>query len=192
MATLQLSREPQDSTIKPPLQYPYTTYPNPPKPYASSIQTPPQSPQIYTPTRPSLPPATDKLIGRNLDDGNGSGSLAARLHRRKKNYKPPTAPPTHVSGPHDPLRAARLAWRLQEEYAEQLRIEEEQMRIQQQSMKGKRREYARGPSVAGAGTTSSRRSAGRRKQVKNRWQAFWLWVSLGWYRFTRSVRSVFK
>ena len=35
-------------------------------------------------------------------------------------------------------------------------------------------------------------SKARRKEVRNRWQGFVLWISLVWYRFTRSVKSVFK
>lgn len=56
------------------------------------------------------------------------------------------------------------------------------------------REYGRtsvpgGMMGAGAGATRTR---SKKKGVKSRWQAFCLWVSLEFYRFTRSVRNIFK
>jgi hypothetical protein len=140
-----------------------------------STLTPPQSPpQKYAPAAP-LPPSTDKLITAASPP---EPSLAARLHRRKKGYRLPSAPAQHGSDvTSDPLRAARIAWRLQEEYAEQVRVEEEQLR------RGSPHQERGRPAVA--------RGKQRRKEVRNRWQGFWLWVSLRWYRFTRSVRNLF-
>jgi len=160
--------------------------------YSESTQSPPTSPLKYpstitpTPHHPVLPPATDSLI---TTPENQQPSLAARLHRRKKTYQPPTAPALHASQPHDPLRAARLAWRLQEEYAEQVRIEEEQMRMSTvRYQRQQQREFVRqtGPARSPATGKSSRR------KVRSKWQAFLLWFKLGFYRFTRGVRNVFK
>jgi|SRR5579859_7124080 len=150
--------------------------------YSASTISPPISPQknYPQPTTRTLPPPTDTLIALQSEP-----SLTARLHRRKKTYQPPTAPPAHASHPHDPLRAARLAWRLQEEYAEQLRVEEESMRASTSS-------FSRPQRGEGVRQTAPAKSRGKRKVVRNRWQAFWLWVSLGFYRFTRGVKSVFK
>jgi hypothetical protein len=151
--------------------------------YSESTQSPPTSPLRYNPTKPSLlnlPPATDSLIG--LDS---QPSLTARLHRRKKTYQPPTAPPVHASQPHDPLTAARLAWRLQEEYAEQVRVEEEQMRQSASSFQRQQREIVRQ-------TAPAQSRPPRRKRVRSKWQAFLLWFKLGFYRFTRGIKNIFK
>lgn len=152
--------------------------------YSESTQSPPTSPLNYkSPALLNLPPATDTLINTGLES---QPSLTARLHRRKKTYKPPTAPPIHASQPHDPLRAARLAWRLQEEYAEQLRVEEEQMRQSSSSFqRQQQKEFVRQ-------TAPAQSNRHKRKAVRSKWQAFWLWFSLGFYRFTRRVKSVFK
>jgi len=160
--------------------------------YSESTQSPPTSPikHPYTPQlqlphhHQPLPPATDSLINPDL---TSQPSLTARLHRRKKTYQPPTAPPMHASQPHDPLRAARLAWRLQEEYAEQVRLEEEQMRqtSERRYQRAQQREFVRQ-----TGPAQSRNKG--RKKVKSKWQAFLLWFKLGFYRFTRGVRNVFK
>lgn len=150
--------------------------------YSESTQSPPTSPLRYNPPKPgllNLPPATDSLIG--LDS---QPSLTARLHRRKKTYQPPTAPPIHASQPHDPLRAARLAWRLQEEYAEQVRLEEEQMRQSSTSFQRQQRDSVR--------PAPPQQSRPRRKRVRSKWQAFLLWFKLGFYRFTRAIKNVFK
>jgi hypothetical protein len=40
--------------------------------------------------------------------------------------------------------------------------------------------------------TAPAQSRRKRKVVRSKWQAFCLWVSLGFYRFTRSVKNVFK
>jgi hypothetical protein len=160
--------------------------------YSESTQSPPTSPLKYpstattktTPHHHHLPPATDSLINPDL---TSQPSLTARLHRRKKTYQPPTAPAINGSQPHDPLRAARLAWRLQEEYAEQVRLEEEQMRQSSVSyQRQQQREFVR--------QTGPTRSVGNRsrKKVRSKWQAFLLWFNLGFYRFTRGVRNVFK
>jgi hypothetical protein len=153
--------------------------------YSQSTLSPPTSPSKHYPTSNlHLPPPTESLIGLE-----SSPSLTARLHRRKKSYQGPTAPPLHASQPHDPLRAARLAWKLQEEYAEQLRAEEESMRQSSSSYQQQQREareYVR--------QTAPAQSARKRnkKAVKSKWQAFTLWFSLGFYRFTRGVRNIFK
>jgi hypothetical protein len=154
------------------------------KTYSESTQSLPASPLKKYPatnTLLHLPPPTDTLIGLEPQP-----SLTARLHRRKKTYQPPTAPALHASQPHDPLRAARLAWRLQEEYAEQLRAEEESMRQSTSSYQQQQRDFVR--------QTAPAQSARKRnkKAVRSKWQAFCLWFSLGFYRFTRGVKSVFK
>lgn len=159
--------------------------------YSESTQSLPNSPaKHYTnPTQlhhQRLPPATDSLI--NTDLTSNQPSLTARLHRRKKTYQPPTAPALHASAREDPLRAARLAWRLQEEYAEQVRLEEEQMRQSSErryQLRGEQREFVRQ-----TGPAQSRVKG--RKKVRSKWQAFLLWFKLGFYRFTRGVRNVFK
>ena len=152
--------------------------------YSESTQSPPLSPHLKYPPTHTLPPATDSLINHDL---TSQPSLAARLHRRKKTYQPPTAPPLHASQPHDPLRAARLAWRLQEEYAEQVRLEEEQMRQSSVSFqRQQQRDYVRQ-------TAPMHSSRGRsKKRVRSKWQAFLLWFKLACYRFTRAARNIFK
>jgi hypothetical protein len=171
------------SPILIPSRYPHSTT------YSESTQSPPTSPLKYhTPHHHlALPPATDSLITPPTDLPTGP-SLTARLHRRRKTYQPPTAPPTTASQPHDPLRAARLAWRLQEEYAEQVRLEEEQMR--QSTVRRQQREFTR-PAYGGGGGVGGQ-VRGKRKKVRSKWQAFLLWFKLGFYRFTRGVRNVFK
>jgi hypothetical protein len=154
--------------------------------YSESTQSGPTSPLKYTPAR-TLPPPTDSLITPNVET---QPSLTARLHRRKKTYQPPTAPPNHASQPHDPLRAARLAWRLQEEYSEQLRNEEAEMKRSSASFQRQQREYGR--SASAPAPSAGGRTRTRKKGVKSRWQAFCLWVSLEFYRFTRSIRNIFK
>jgi hypothetical protein len=157
--------------------------------YSATTQSPPVSPLKYTSVpNPNLsynlPPATDSLIAIETQP-----SFTARLHRRKKTYKPPsTVPPTHASQPHDPLRAARLAWRMQEEYAEQLRIDEEQMRSSTHSFQ--RQQQQQPEFIRQTAPTSSRPP--KRKKVKSKWQSFMLWLQLGLYRFTRSIRNIFK
>jgi hypothetical protein len=167
--------------------------------------SPPLSPTKHTTTAPAgsttttttaagttrglsnLPPATDSLI--NLDSDR-QPSLAARLHRRKKTYQPPTAPASKYSQPHDPLRAARLAWRLQEEYAEQVRLEEEHMmHASSTSFHRKQRESA---AQAGARQTAPTQRPKRKKAVRSKWTAFVVWFKLGIYRFTRGLKSMFR
>ena len=151
--------------------------------YSVSTQYGPASSIKYTAIDTNLrnlPPVTDSSIGLEAQP-----SLTARLHRRKKTYQPPTAPPTHASQPQDPLRAARLAWRLQEEYAEQLRIEEEAMQRRSSAFQHHQRE-------SGVRQTAPARSQKRPRRVRSKWQAFMLWLKLGIYRFTRNVKSVFK
>jgi hypothetical protein len=152
--------------------------------YSESTQSAPTSPINYTSRK--LPPATDSLIGTNIET---QPSLTARLHRRKKTYTPPTAPAERASAPHDPVRAARLAWRLQEEYAEQLRVEEQEMRASIGSFSQQQKEIRASVPVT---FTSTPRTRPRKKGFKSRWQAFCLWVSLEFYRFTRGVRNIFK
>jgi len=150
--------------------------------YSESSHSAQTSPIKYNPL--TLPPATDTLINTGQES---QPSLTARLHRRKKTYQPPTAPPANASQPHDPLRAARLAWRLQEEYAEQLRVEEEQMRQMRQSSSSFQRQQRE--HIKQTAPAQSRR---KQKNVRSKWQAFCLWMSLAFYRFTRKVKSVFK
>jgi len=176
------------SPVFPPINYAGSTY-------SASTQSPPTSPLNYHPRKTQLPPATDSLIGRSIPDTQPS--LTARLHRRKKTYTPPTAPAEHASQPHDPLRAARLAWRLQEEYAEQLRHEEQEMRRSTGSFtrqwQSSQREYGSRTTTTGTSGPGQRtKSTSRKKGFKSRWQAFCLWVSLEYYRFTRKVRNIFK
>jgi len=177
MATLHLYPPSETQT--------HTSGPFSPLAYApstrSSTHSTPSSPLRYKSTSTNLlhmPPPTDSLI--NLES---QPSLTARLHRRKKTYQPPTAPPLNASQPHDPLRAARLAWRLQEEYAEQVRIEEEQMRQSSSSFQRQQREFVR--------QTAPAQSKQKRK-VRSKWQAFLLWFNLGFYRFTRGIKNIFK
>ena len=180
MATLQVY--PPSETTR--FSGPFTTVSNEPTYSASSVHSPSMSPK-YTSANTghlNLPPAADTLIGIEAQP-----SLTARLHRRKKTYRPPTAPPVHASQPHDPLRAARLAWRLQEEYAEQVRLEEESMRQSSSSFQRQQGEF-----TSHVRQTMPMQSKKKRKKVKGSWHAFLLWFKLGFYRFTRSVKSVFK
>jgi hypothetical protein len=150
---------------------------------ASSAHSPSTSPK-YTAANTghlNLPPATDALIGLEAQP-----SFTARLHRRKKSFKPPTAPPENASHPHDPLRAARLAWRLQEEYAEQARLEQESMRQSSSSFQRQQREF-----TSQVRQTAPIQSKRKQKKVKGSWHAFLLWFKLGFYRFTRNVKSCF-
>ena len=157
---------------------------------ATSNQSPPVSPTKYTTTATTtrgLPPATDSLINPDTQQP----SLTARLHRRKKTYKGPTAPAANYSAPHDPLRAARLAWRLQEEYAEQVRLEEEHIRTSSASFQRQQREMqAAQHQVRTTGPTPSRTRT-KKKAVRSKWTAFVVWFKLSLYRFTRGMKSVF-
>jgi len=158
---------------------------------ATSNQSPPVSPTTkYATTATSarsLPPATDSLINSDPQQP----SLTARLHRRKKTYKGPTAPATNYSAPNDGLRAARLAWRLQEEHAEQVRLEREQMRASSASFQRQQRELqAAQQQVRTAGPMPSRPRT-KKKAVRSKWTAFVVWFKLSLYRFTRGLKSIF-
>lgn len=183
MATLQLypPSEAQTHTSGP---FSPRLGPNSPRTYSETTQSAPISPLKYSSANNpnyvfNLPPAADSLI--NIEP---QPSFTARLHRRKKTYQPPTAPPMHASQPHDPLRAARLAWRLQEEYAEQLRADEEAMRHSAASLQRQQRDYIR--------QTAPAQTRTRKRRVRSKWQAFVLWFKLGVYRITRGVRNIFK
>jgi len=157
--------------------------------FSQSTQSPPMSPLKYNAESLSslkLPPATDSLIPPEQQP-----SLTARLHRRKKAYQGPTAPPQHASQPYDPVRAARLAWRVREEYAEQVRAEEERMRETQEQAKRERAQKEYGRSAAPGATAAPPRPTAKRA-VKSKWHSFLLWWKLGFYRFTRAVKNIFK
>ena len=183
MATLQVYPPSESQThMSGPFSPTLRGYAGSTRTYSASTQSPPTSPLKYKPantTLLNLPPATDSLIAPETQP-----SLTARLHRRKKTYKPPTAPAINASQPHDPLRAAQIAWRLQEEYAEQVRIEEEQMRQSSTSFQRQQRDFVR--------QTAPAHSRQKRKKVRSKWQAFTLWFKLACYRFTRAVRNLFK
>jgi len=158
---------------------------------ATSNQSPPVSPTTkYATTATStrgLPPATDSLINADTQQP----SLTARLHRRKKTYKGPAAPAANYSAPQDGLRAARLAWRLQEEYAEQVRLEREQIRASSASFQRQQREMqAAQQQVRMTGPMPSRPRT-KKKAVRSKWTAFVVWFKLSLYRFTRGFKSMF-
>jgi hypothetical protein len=169
---------------------PSTTYSD----FSQTTQSPPLSPIKFPAPQPStytprtLPPATDSLIN---PDPEKQPSLTARLHRRKKTYQGPTAPATSYSQPRDPLRAARLAWRAQEEYAEQVRAEEEHLRETSAAKRQQKLEKEQFAQRAGraAGVAPVKRPM--KKKARSKWTAFVVWIQLSLYRFTRGMKNLF-
>jgi hypothetical protein len=84
-----------------------------------------------------------------------------------------------------------LAWRAQEEYAEQIRAEEEHLReasAAKRQQKLQKEQFAQAAGRA-AGVAPVKRPM--KKKARSKWTAFVVWIQLSLYRFTRGMKNLF-